>query len=62
MSGNLYQLRSSTKRLGGSYFYIGGPHDTHGSVIKSEAKKDPHGKKYFLNLIRGGAEYTPKEY
>lgn len=54
MGNNLYQLRSTTRKPIGTYFPVDGPYDTHGIVLKSEEKTDKYGKKYYLNLVRGG--------
>ena len=34
MSGNLYQLRSRDKIPLGRYFFVDGPYDKHGYVLK----------------------------
>lgn len=51
-AGQLYQFRSKHQRSIGSYFFINGPWDTHGRVIKSEPLNDGE----FLNLVRGVKE------
>lgn len=50
-TGQLYQLRSETEHVVGSYFAIDGPWDTHGVVLKSEPIDGE-----FLNLVRGTKE------
>lgn len=50
-TGQLYQLRSETEHVVGSYFPIDGPWDTHGVVLKSEPIDGE-----FLNLVRGTKE------
>lgn len=49
MSGNLYQLRTATKIPIGRYFFVDGPFDKHGYVVKHvETNKDGT-----LHLVRG---------
>lgn len=48
-TGSLYQLRSSSEVNVGAYVAVNGPHDTFGTVQKSEVQPDGS----FLNLIRG---------
>tara|TARA_R110000850_G_scaffold52285_3_gene126578 strand:+ start:102 stop:278 length:177 start_codon:yes stop_codon:yes gene_type:complete len=49
MSGNLYQLRSRDKIPLGRYFFVDGPYDKHGYVLKQLDTT----KEGTLYLIRG---------
>lgn len=48
-TGQLYQLTSTGRQVLGAYVAINGPHDTFGTVVRSELKGDGS----YLNLIRG---------
>ena len=45
----LYQLTTRTEQLKGSFFFVDGPHDTYGYVLKSTQKESGD----WLNLVRG---------
>ena len=49
MSYNLYQLRSKNRFNVGHYFYIDGPHDTHG-IVRAVKDTNDQGTLY---LVRG---------
>jgi hypothetical protein len=49
VSGNLYQLRDICKFPIGSYFFVDGPYDKHGYVLKHIDTN----KEGTLHLIRG---------
>jgi hypothetical protein len=63
MANNLYQLRSKSKMHTGSKFYVNGPYDLWGIVLKSEHKpsEDPYAtvNGEWLNLIRGTGKQRP---
>jgi hypothetical protein len=48
-TGQLYQLTSRGRQVPGAYVAVNGPHDTFGTVLKSDQKDDGS----YLNLIRG---------
>ena len=57
----LYQLHSTTQKLGGGYFLVDGPHDKHGFVIRSTKIVEGKHKGKYLNLVRGtGKDVVPK--
>ena len=60
--GALYQLRSNFKKMPGQEFYVDGPYDTWGYVIKSEHKPEKGQREEWLNLIRGTGKTRIGEY
>ena len=61
--GNVYQLRSPSKKRKGESFWIGGPHDLWGVVVESthEPGHGIHKHSYeWINLIRGVGSREPR--
>jgi hypothetical protein len=61
--GGLYQLRTKTEQMNGVEFYVDGPHDLWGYMLKSEYKPDatPYAVSGgdWLNLVRGIGSQRP---
>lgn len=48
-TGQLYQLESRRQLIPGDFVEVNGPHDTYGTILKSEFKANG----LYLNQIRG---------